>query len=113
MPHCFAVLIATQNLPEGFNAFRELKSSSDYGPWTIILCFSVLALCGPVSGVIAYLWLSDWPAIVSGIMLFASGGILYAVFQDIAPQVPLEKHWAPPMGAVLGFALGLVGYMLT
>lgn len=108
-----AVLIAMQNLPEGFNAFRELKSSSDYGPWTIILCFSVLALCGPVSGVIAYLWLSDWPAIVSGIMLFASGGILYAVFQDIAPQVPLEKHWAPPMGAVLGFALGLVGYMLT
>ncbi|WP_111639824.1 ZIP family metal transporter [Marinomonas shanghaiensis] len=108
-----AVLIAMQNLPEGFNAFRELRSSSDYRPWSIILCFFVLALCGPVSGMIAYFWLSDWPSIVSGLMLFASGGILYAVFQDIAPQVALEKHWAPPMGAVMGFAVGLVGYMLT
>jgi ZIP family zinc transporter len=45
-------------------------------------------------------------------MLVAAGGILYAVFQDIAPQVKLEKHWAPPFGAVLGFVLGLVGFMM-
>jgi zinc transporter, ZIP family len=108
-----ATLIAMQNLPEGFNAFRELKTSSHYSPRKIILWFFVLALCGPASGVVAYLWLSEWPSLVSGIMLFASGGILYAVFQDIAPQVTLERHWAPPMGAVMGFALGLVGYMLV
>lgn len=108
-----AGLIAMQNLPEGFNAFRELKASSPYRSLTIILLFVLLALCGPVAGVIAHIWLSEWPAIVSGIMLFASGGILYAVFQDIAPQVTLENHWMPPMGAVMGFALGLVGYMLV
>ncbi|NLQ18834.1 divalent cation transporter [Marinomonas sp. M1K-6] len=108
-----AMLIAMQNLPEGFNAFRELKASSPYHPWKIILWFLILALCGPVSGVVAYLWLSEWPSVVSGVMLFASGGILYAVFQDIAPRVALEKHWAPPMGAVMGFSLGLIGYMLT
>ncbi|MBR7888605.1 divalent cation transporter [Marinomonas sp. A79] len=108
-----AILIALQNLPEGFNAFRELKASSGYRSSTIIVIFFLLALCGPIAGAIAHVWLSEWPAVVSGIMLFASGGILYAVFQDIAPQVPLEKHWAPPMGAVMGFVLGLVGYMLV
>ncbi|PYF84932.1 ZIP family zinc transporter [Marinomonas alcarazii] len=108
-----AALIAMQNLPEGFNAFRELKSTSHYRSITIIFWFALLALCGPISGVIALFWLAEWPAVVSGIMLFASGGILYAVFQDIAPQAVLEKHWAPPMGAVMGFALGLVGYMLV
>jgi ZIP family zinc transporter len=108
-----AGLIAMQNLPEGFNAFRELKASSSYRSFTIILLFVLLALCGPIAGVIAHLWLAEWPAIVSGIMLFASGGILYAVFQDIAPQVALDKNWLPPMGAVMGFALGLIGYMLV
>ena len=108
-----AALIAMQNLPEGFNAFRELKSSSHYSSFTIISCFSLLALSGPVAGVIAHIWLAEWPAIVSGIMLIASGGILYAVFQDIAPQVALDKHWLPPMGAVIGFAFGLIGYMLV
>jgi ZIP family zinc transporter len=57
--------------------------------------------------------LAEFPQYVSAIMLFASGGILYAIFQDIAPQVKLEKHWFPPMGAVLGFVLGMVGFMLT
>lgn len=108
-----AALIAMQNLPEGFNAFRELKNASHYSATKIIVSFALLALCGPLAGSIAYFWLSEWPTAVSGIMLFASGGILYAVFQDIAPQVVLKKHWAPPMGAVMGFVLGLVGYMLT
>lgn len=46
-------------------------------------------------------------------MLFAAGGILYAVFEDIAPQVVLENERAPPMGAVLGFVLGVAGHLLT
>lgn len=46
-------------------------------------------------------------------MLFAAGGILYSVFQDIAPQAKLNKHWLPTLGAVLGFALGLAGFMMT
>lgn len=108
-----AALIAMQNIPEGFNAFRELKSTSSYRSVTIILLFVLLALCGPLAGVIAHLWLVKWPAIVSGVMLFASGGILYAVFQDIAPQAVLERHWLPPMGAVMGFVLGLIGYMMV
>jgi ZIP family zinc transporter len=46
-------------------------------------------------------------------MLFASGAILYSIFQDIAPQVKLKKHYAPPMGAILGFVLGIIGLMVT
>ena len=108
-----AALIAMQNLPEGFNAFRELKNASHYSATKIIVSFALLALCGPLAGSIAYFWLSEWPTAVSGIMLFASGGILYAVFQDIAPQVVMNKHWAPPMCAVMRYVHCLVGNMLT
>jgi ZIP family zinc transporter len=108
-----AVLIALQNLPEGFNAYRELSQSASYGSLKIILMFLLMSFLGPIAGISGYLWLPNFPDIVSGIMLFASGGILYSIFQDIAPQVKLEKHWLPPMGAILGFVLGMIGFMLT
>jgi ZIP family zinc transporter len=46
-------------------------------------------------------------------MLFAAGGILYLTFQDIAPQVVLKNSRLPALGAIAGFALGLIGYMMT
>ncbi|MGB2739344.1 MAG: divalent cation transporter [Cognaticolwellia sp.] len=111
--YLLAALIALQNLPEGFSAYRELNSTSAYKPKKIILVFALMAILGPISGVTGYLWLSEYPEAISAIMLFASGGILYSIFQDIAPQVKLEKHWAPPMGAVLGFVLGMFGLIMT
>ncbi|NQY89031.1 MAG: divalent cation transporter [Colwellia sp.] len=108
-----AGLIALQNLPEGFSAYRELNSTSAYQPRKIIIMFSVMATLGPIAGISGYFWLSEYPEAISAIMLIASGGILYSIFQDIAPQVKLEKHWAPPMGAVLGFMLGMFGLMVT
>ncbi len=77
------------------------------------MIFALMATLGPMAGVSGYLWLSESPAVIAAIMLFASGGILYSIFQDIAPQVKLEKHWGPPMGAVLGFVLGMFGFMVT
>jgi len=108
-----AAIIALQNLPEGFNAFRELKEKAAFSTQKIILGFSAMALLGPLAGLIGYFWLAQSTAIVGGIMLLAAGGILYSVFQDIAPQAKLEKHWAPPMGAVLGFVLGVLGDYLA
>ena len=108
-----ASLIAMQNLPEGFNAFRELKESGRLTDRKILLLFSLLALSGPAAGLAAYYWPAHFEAFISGVMLVAAGGILYAVFQDIAPQVKLERHWAPPLGAVMGFVLGLVGFMMN
>jgi ZIP family zinc transporter len=106
-------LIALQNFPEGFSAFRELKSASSYSAKKIITLFCLMATLGPISAVSGYLWLSDYPTVISAIMLFAAGGILYSIFQDIAPQVKLKKHWAPPVGALFGFIVGMFGLMIS
>ncbi|WP_434940243.1 ZIP family metal transporter [Shewanella sp. HL-SH8] len=108
-----AALIGLQNLPEGFNAYRELNQHSRFKPRLLIGIFALIALFGPIAGIIGYVWLADQPEVIGAIMIFASGGILYSVFQDIAPQVKLEQHWFPPCGAVLGFGLGMVGYIMT
>lgn len=108
-----AFLIGLQNVPEGFNAYRELKSATHLNAGRIIAAFSVLALLGPASAWLGAEILSSQHLVLGGIMLFAAGGILYLTFQDIAPQVPLEKHWGPSLGAVAGFALGLAGSLLV
>jgi ZIP family zinc transporter len=54
-----AALITLQNIPEGFNAYRELNSSSNFGPKKIMVIFFLMAFLGPVSGVSSYLWLQD------------------------------------------------------
>ncbi|MFT5658552.1 MAG: ZIP family zinc transporter [Gammaproteobacteria bacterium] len=104
-----AGIIAIQNVPEGFNAYREIKLSTHYRRLQIIGAFTLMALLGPVAGLSGYFVLSGYPRVVSGVMLFAAGGILYLIFQDIAPQSKLKKHWAPPLGAVAGFLLGVMG----
>ena len=58
-----------------------------------------------------YFVLTEDHALMGGIMLFASGGILYLVFEDVAPQAKLEKHWMPALGAIFGFVLGLAGHL--
>lgn len=106
------LLIAIQNLPEGFNAYREMEASSAKKPKKLIMKFAGLALLGPVCAAIGYFWLADYPVLIAGIMLFAAGGIMYSVFQDMAPQIYLDKHWLPPLGAIAGFLIGLIGFML-
>jgi ZIP family zinc transporter len=56
--------------------------------------------------------LQDLPMITASIMSFAGGGILYLVFQDIAPQSKMERYWLPALGAVLGFVVGMLGKQL-
>ena len=72
----------------------------------------LLVPIGPVVGIIGFVYLSQYTWLLGATMLFASGGILYLVFQDIAPQSRMRRHWAPPLGAVLGFSVGLLGYGL-
>ena len=62
---------------------------------------------------IGYLFLAPYVQLVGAIMLFASGGILYLIFQDIAPQSALKRRWAPALGAVAGFAVGMIADLLT
>lgn len=108
-----AILIGLQNLPEGFNAYRELKSIRGARPGRLLLMMSLLIPLGPALAISGWVFLSGYTHLLGAVMLFASGGILYLTFQDIAPQSRLRNHWFPPLGAVAGFALGLLGKALT
>lgn len=108
-----ALLIGLQNLPEGFNAYRELKSQRRGSTKQTLLVMSLLVPLGPAAGICGYVFLSGHEAILGAVMLFSSGGIIYLIFQDIAPQSRLKKHWAPPIGAVFGFCLALFSKMLV
>lgn len=108
-----AFLIALQNLPEGFNAFREIEDGTNLGARRLLPFFALLALVGPLCALAGALWLSEAEQWLGAIMLASGGGILYLTFQDIAPQAQLKRHWAPPLGAVAGFALGLAGHLLV
>ena len=106
-----ALLIGVQNLPEGFNAWREF-ACGQFNRSAAQRLMLLLALLGLVCGLIGWFWLAGNDAVLGAIMLFAGGGILYLTFQDIAPQSRLERHWGPPLGAVLGFALAVLAKMI-
>ncbi|MBC8206659.1 MAG: divalent cation transporter [Kiritimatiellales bacterium] len=106
-----ALFIGAQNLPEGFNAFRELRENTGRSALILWQMFFVSFL-GPAAALSGFFFLQNFPAVTAGIMVFAGGGILYLVFQDIAPQAKLKHHWLPAFGAVLGFIVGLLGKKL-
>lgn len=106
-----AALIFLQNLPEGFAAHDEIRASTRMGSRRIILLFGLLALGGPLCAAAGLLVLAAQPGLLGAIMLFAAGGILYLIFQDLAPAARLERAWVPSLGAVGGFMLGLAGHL--
>lgn len=106
-----ALMIGLQNLPEGFNAYREVQADTPIPAGNRLLLFCVLGLFGPLAALAGYVLLPPYPEITGLVMCAASGGILFLMFQDIAPQVPLENRLGPPLGAVAGFLLGLLGHM--
>ena len=103
-----ALIIGMLNIPEGFNAYRELISLKAARSWEVLRFMLLLSLIGPVAGVSAHFLLADLPKVLGVIMLMAAGGIMYLMFQDIAPQSRLRHHWAPPLGAVAGFSVTLL-----
>ena len=110
--YLLAGLIALQNMPEGFAAFEEMQSRSISRrmSWTL---FFVAPLLGPLAAGIGFLWLAESERILAAILLFCSGGILYLVFEDIAPGAHRSRESFPAVGAILGFLLGMVGTMFV
>jgi len=108
-----ALFIGLQNIPEGFNAYRELKAAKQPDESRIIPLMLMLVPIGPLIAILGWLYLGDRLALLGASMLFASGGILYLIFQDIAPQSHMRRHWAPPLGAVLGFSVGMLGNSIS
>lgn len=107
-----ALMIFLQNLPEGFAAFREIWCGSSPA-WHVLLAFLGLAALGPLCALAGFFWLADAHEALGAIMIFAAGGILYLLFQDIAPKAHSSRSSVPALGAVAGFALGLAGDLLT
>jgi ZIP family zinc transporter len=103
-----AAFIGAQNLPEGFNAFREILAGRIKPRKALGILFAA-SLLGPAASAMGYYFLRQHEDLTAWIMIFAGGGIVYLIFQDIAPQSRLQRHWLPPLGAVLGFAVGLLG----
>ncbi len=106
-----ALFIGVQNIPEGFNSYREMNASG----WTakrILIALATMSLLGPMAAAAGHLLLRDHREATALIMSFAGGGILYLIFQDIAPQAKMQRHWLPSMGAVVGFVVGMVGEKL-
>lgn len=103
--------IGLQNLPEGFNAYREVVGGG-VRPRQALAALAAVSLLGPLAALAGHVALQDHETLTATIMTLAAGGILYLVFQDIAPQARLTHRWTPPLGAVLGFGLGLLGEQL-
>lgn len=106
-----AVLIFAQNVPEAFNAQRELRHRGLGGRREFAVLVG-LALLGPLAAFAGAVLLHD-PVPLGATMLFAAGGILYLLFQDIAPQVPLAARWGPPLSALAGFLVADLARRLT
>jgi len=108
-----AFLIGIQNLPEGFNAFREVTDGKNTGKRGMLAKFAALSLVGPASAYIGITLFATRPEALGVLMLVAAGGILYLTFQDIAPQARLKRSGSPALGAVVGFLMGMVGAMVA
>lgn len=107
-----ALLIAAQNLPEAFNAWRELEDEGRVAAHRVKRLFWALALLGPVAVGLGYLVLAEWPHVTGATMMAAAGGILYLMFQDIAVKAHLQYRQAPPLAALAGFSVGMIGQAL-
>jgi len=106
-----AIFIGLQNLPESFNSFQDLKKNGLSDKKSLIILL-FLSCSGVIGAIIGFLFLKDLPQITTFLMVFASGGILYLIFQDIAPNVKLKRSWLPALGANLGFLIGMIGEKL-
>lgn len=103
-----ALFIGLQNLPESYNAFSDLVKSG-FSPNKSLLVLVPFSFVGMIAAILGYSFLHGDDSLVSSLMLFSAGGILYLVFQDIAPMIKYRNHWAPSVGATLGFMLGMIG----
>lgn len=103
-----AIFIGLQNFPEAFNAYTDLRSSG-LSSRHILNVFFPLSFIGVVAALSGNYFLSEKPTLIASLMIFASGGIVYLMFQDIAPMSKMRNKWGPAIGASLGFSIGIIG----
>ncbi len=107
-----AIFIGLQNLPEAFNAFRDLAVSG-LKVKKILIIFFFLSFAGIFGALFGHFVLSNHQDINQYLMIFASGGILYLLIQDIIPESKMENNYLISIAASLGFLVGVIGEKLT
>lgn len=105
-----ALFIGLQNLPEGFSSYIELRQKLSRTKTLILM--SLLSTVGIFAALTGRFVLADHFIIVAFILAFAAGGILYLIFQDIAPLSKRKNDWIPATGACMGFLVGILGEAL-
>ncbi len=103
-----AIFIGLQNLPESFNSYLDLRNNGYTSKKCLYILF-FLSFSGVFAAISGLLLLSNMPQLTASLMLISSGGILYLVFQDIAPMSKLQKSWFPALGVNFGFLVGMIG----
>lgn len=107
-----SIFIALQNLPESFNSYNELKSLNHSTIKSLKLLF-ILSFVGLFFSLSGYFFLEDKIQITSSMMLFSGGGIMYIIFQDIAPLFEYKKRRLIALGVNFGFIIGMLGEVLV
>lgn len=106
-----AIVIVAQNFPEGYSAFTEMKQGATMKAKKLLMWFLVIGCTGPVYASLGSFFFAKNPEVLGVLMTYSAGGILYLMFQDVAPSVKLQRSWLPPLGAVLGFMIGMAGHL--
>ena len=79
-----ALFIAVQNLPEGFNAYRE-SVAGQIGPRKTLFILFLMSFLGPIAACAGYLLLREHPVITASMMSAAGGGISTLCFRILLP----------------------------
>jgi ZIP family zinc transporter len=109
--YAIALMIALQNLPEGFNAFYAMGGKDVHKGWRLLAVYGGMVLLGPLTAFVGVAFLAQMPGLLAIITSVAAGGIVYLVVQDVIPDAHLKNKSAPALGAVAGFGLGLAGHL--
>lgn len=109
-----AVIIAAQNLPEGFNAFREMQMGGKKTGRLAVPLMTIAPVVGMAAAMVGLFIYESNDLSLGMITTFCAGGILYLVFEDIIPESHDEDcGLLPAYGGLLGFTVGLIGYGLV
>lgn len=104
-----ALFIAVQNFPEAFNSYLELRENKLSKKKSLFILF-LLSFIGLLFSLLGYYFLSQNIELTSALMIFSAGGILYLIFQDIAPSIALKSNKKLVLGVNLGFILGMLSH---
>lgn len=85
-----AILIALQNYPEGFNAYRELRTTADMRSTTLLVAFCALVPLGPAAAWLGLIYLHSAPHVLGAVMLSQRA----AYFTSSLRTSPLRLTWS-------------------